>query len=240
MKVTLAALALSLAACDPRVTTLGSWQQPSGDVDVDAAPQPEPGQYIEAEAGELSGGFRVETDDAASAGRYLAPPDGIDSDREPGAARALYAFDLPRDATYRIWGRMRGPDVSSNRFWFRLDGGSWHKWRISTGDIWYWDAFHEDVEYDRPLEFELSAGAHTLTIANCVDGAGLDRLFVTSAGDTPPGNDTSCSPPHSIEREGRCERSCGSHGKTVCGGPACQGRAVLATYDCAVCCVIEP
>jgi hypothetical protein len=242
IRALLAAVLLSIA-CEPRRTTLASWkpdEDASDTSEIDAhTSDPEPGIYIEAEAGELSGGFRALADAAASAGLFLAPPDGVRSEAEPGAARARYDFELARGATYRIWGRIHGPDVAHNRFWFQLDGGAWHKWRISTGDIWYWDDLHEDTEYNRPLEFELSAGPHTLSIANCVDGVGLDRLYVSAAGDRPPGDDTACSPPHSIEVAGRCEASCGSHGKTECGVQACQGRAVIVAYDCAVCCVIE-
>jgi hypothetical protein len=244
---------LALSACDPRITSLGAWQpetlvhdaaEPDDAAqrdasDTDAADAAE-GQYLEAEAGELSAGFRSATDPSASAGQFLSPPDGARSDNAPGAARARYTFEVARTATYEIWGRIRGPDPEHNRFWFQLDGGEWHKWRLSTGDSWFWDAFHEDADYGMPLEFALSAGAHTLVIANCVDGAGLDRLYVRGPGDAPPVNDTRCNPPHSIERAGKCEPSCGSHGQTDCGSDVCQGRPPLAAYDCAVCCLIGP
>jgi hypothetical protein len=252
---------LALSACSPRITSLGAWQPDSGlrdasrpnaaqpdaaqrdastsEADPDAA-NTESGPYLEAEAGELSAGFRRASDPNASAGQFLSPPDGAHSENEPGAARARYTFEIARTATYEVWGRIRGPDPEHNRFWFQLDGGAWHKWRLSTGDIWFWDAFHEDANYGTPLEFALAAGAHTLVIANCVDGAGLDRLYIREAGATPPGNDTLCNPPHSIERAGKCVPSCGSHGRTDCGGDVCQGRPILSAYDCAVCCLIDP
>jgi hypothetical protein len=65
-------------------------------------------------------------------------------------------------------------------------------------------------------------------------------LYLTSEGDEPPGNDTPCNPPHSIEVEGMCEPSCGSLAPpgmtTTCQG--CDGRPLLdEVYDCPVCCV---
>jgi hypothetical protein len=236
---------LLLCACEPRVTSLGAWLPPrdAGEVDAsqpetDAAP-PERGQYIEAEDAELQGDYRAASDPLASGDQFLAAPEGVTADAAPGPARASYRFDVERAATYLIWVRMRGPDAEHNRFWFQLDDEPFRKMRLSTGDIWYWDPLHDDTRYDRPLEFVLSAGTHTLRIANCVDGTDIDRLYVTAAGDTPPGNTTACHPPHSIERAGVCLDSCGSHGRTSCGGPVCQGRTVVDAYDCAVCCLIE-
>jgi hypothetical protein len=241
-----------LGGCKPDVTSLGIWRPDAGERDatipvdgLDAAPRAEDaatieaGQYIEAEAGELSGGFTSAADATASAGHYLSPPGAVVSDSAPGAARARYTFEVARAATYRIWGRIRGPDAEHNRFWFQVDGRDWHKWRLSTGDIWFWDAFHDDIDYGNPIAFELSAGTHTLVIANGTDGTGLDRLYVSEPGDVPVGNDTACKPPHSIERAGQCVQSCGSHGRTDCGGAACAGHPVIVAYDCAVCCLLD-
>lgn len=217
-----------LAACSPRVTSVGTW------VEADDS------FYLEAEAGELSGGFSAAADTQASGGRYLSPPVAVTSDEQPGSALARYAMSIPAAASYVIWGRIRSPGASENRFWFQVDGGTWFKWRISVGDIWYWDALHDDTHYGQPLEFALSAGAHELSIANCVPGVALDRLYFTAQGDTPPGNETSCNPPHSIELNGACLPSCGSLGGTTCGPIACMNRELLPAYDCDVCCRIAP
>jgi hypothetical protein len=135
-----------------------------------------------------------------------------------------------------IWGRLRAPDALHNRLWIQVDDGPWRKWRLSTGDIWYWGALHDDTAYDEPLTFALTSGSHTLTLANCVDGVALDALHVANLGATSPPNDTPCHPPHSIEREGACVPSCGSQGGSRCGEAACRGRPLLAAYDCDVCC----
>jgi hypothetical protein len=193
--------------------------------------------YLEAEEASSLRGFTIERDDTAENARCLAAPDDAVETDEPGPARATYDFTLEKSATYVLWGRIRSPSASSNRFWFQVDGGTWFKWRISVGDIWYWDDLHDDTDYGTPLTFALEAGAHQLVFADAVSGVELDRLYITADGDTPPGNDTPCSPPHSIELDGVCLPSCGAQRGRMCGASACAGLAHIAAYDCDVCCM---
>jgi hypothetical protein len=242
-----AALAAAWIAggCDAVVTSVGAWEprrEPDAapDAAADAAePAVERVLYIEAEDGELSGGFTVAPEAGASNGFVLVPPPGAPSDVQPGPARARYAFELRAAGDYLLWGRSYAPGPDNNRFWFQLDGGPWFIWRISTGETWFWDDFHDDREYGRPLVFPLQPGAHELVIASCVEGVQLDRLYVTAEGDEPPGNDTPCDPPHTIEIGADCLPSCGLLDGTAC-GDACAGQMLLPAYDCAVCCRIEP
>ncbi|HEX6271588.1 MAG TPA: hypothetical protein VFZ53_01040 [Polyangiaceae bacterium] len=221
------ACAAAFAACEPVTTSVGSWER-------------ETSLYLEAEQGELSGGFSIGEDPEASEERFIAPPPGVTSDAEPGSARAVYAFSAAIEGDYVFWGRLRSPGALENRFWIRVDDGPWTKWRISVGDIWFWDDVHDDVSYGTPLVFPLSSGDHTLVVANAVDGVALDRLFLSPSGESPPGNATSCNPPHSIERDGECLPSCGSLNGTACDEVTCAGRELLDAYDCGVCCRVEP
>jgi hypothetical protein len=229
----LGALSVALLAvgCDAEVTPVGSWE-----------PIVKQSLYLEAESGQLSGGFTVGSDVTASSAAYIAPPPGIFSDDGAGEAQSRYLFTLPAQTKYRIWGRIRSPNAINNRFWFQVDGGPWFKWRISTGDIWFWDTFHDDTDYNSPLEFDPSPDQHELVIANCAPGTELDRLYITAAGDQPPGNATPCRPPHSIEVGGKCFPSCGSQATatedTTCLDTACQGRPTVQAYDCNLCCRI--
>jgi hypothetical protein len=229
-------LLVAMCGCPATETSIGSWWLDAGAPEPDAASPS--GQYLEAEDGALSGGYTVSAEASASAGHFLAAPMET-SDAMPGSARARYTFSVSRAGRYVIWGRIRAPDAMTNRLWFQVDGGTFVKWRISTGDIWYWDDLHDNVAYEKALTFELSAGAHELVLANCVAGVALDRLYITADGDVPPGNDTPCHPPHSIERDGMCLDSCGSQGGVGCGGPECMGKPVIDAYDCAVCCLGE-
>jgi len=219
----LAALAL-VAACTAVDVPVAAYVAPTG-------------QYLEAESAERSGGFTVGTHLDASGGAYLASPVDANSDDAPGPARARYVFEIARAADYVVWGRIHSPDAISNRFWFQVDDGPWHKWRISVGDIWYWDALHEDAQYGNELRFTLTEGMHALTFADCMPSVWLDRIYVTADGYEPPGNATPCNPPHSIEVGGACLPSCGSQGGNDCGATMCSGRMTFRAYDCDVCCV---
>jgi hypothetical protein len=220
------ACALCCCACSPQLTSLGAWQV---------------GEYIEAEAGELTG-FTVASEARASGKRYIAPPEDMRADgMTPGSARARYRFDVDAPGVHTLWGRLRAPDAQRNRVWFQVDAEPWRKWRLSTGEIWYWAPLHADFDYGHALQFELGAGPHTLTIANSVDGVWLDRWYLAAEGDElpSPANDTRCRPPHSIEVAGECLPSCGSQGGNSCDELECQGLPLLAAYDCGVCCIVE-
>jgi hypothetical protein len=226
-KVVLSGAALCAFGCNAEVTSVGQWD-------------PEEVCYLEAEDGELSAEFQVRRDATASARAFLEPVDAPASEAAPGAARARYVFTLPNAGEFELWGRIRSPSVDTNRLWFQLDGGTWYKWRISVGDVWFWDDFHDDTDYGRALTFELDAGVHELTLANCVSGVALDRLRVSSVDEPAPVNDTECNPPHSIELGGECFPSCGSQSGDLCGEAACSGKTIFDAYDCDVCCREAP
>jgi hypothetical protein len=207
-----------------------------------------PGLYLEAEDAEFSSdptlpdsAFAIISDPTASHGKYILPPASLASEGSPGSAQARYAFNLTKAGDYIIWGRLYTPDVTSNRVWFQVDGGPWYKWRMTVGTIWYWHFFDNDMLYNDALHFMLNAGPHQLLIANDTPGARLDKLYITSSGDIPPGNTTKCFPPHTIDRGGAtCEPSCGVQAKpnmpTSCTCAA--GLPTFYAYDCTskLCC----
>jgi hypothetical protein len=243
----------SVGAWEPVVVQAGSAGQAGGGAGglaggTGAGGQIEPrapGLYLEAERGLLSGGFAIASDPQASNGQYIEGPTGPVYDMAPGGpAQAHYSFELDSDGDYVIWGRIYSPSISSNRFWFQVDGGDWHLWRITVGVIWYWDDFHDNQRYNDTFHFPLTAGPHQLIIANAVNGAKLDRLYITADGDEPPGNDTPCRPPHSIDMGGGiCSPSCGSQA-TVGMGTSCDTTVCMDNpdqrdaYDCGVCCLV--
>ncbi len=207
-----------------------------------------PPLYIEAEDGQLSGGFLVESDPSASGGKYILPPPAVTSTDAPGAAAAEYVFrvraDLP--GPYVIWARIHGPGASNNSFWVTVEGVEGvgvetFRWRLSTGVIWYWARLTRDTDYGDPVMFQLDAGIHHLAFRNCEPGVGLDRLYITTAafdgGGIDPPNDTPCDPPNSIQLgDGTCQDSCGSLLGTTCGDQVCAGFVPLPSYDCTFCC----
>src|SRR5207302_1498334 len=92
------------------------------------------GTYIEAENGQLEGGFVIEDDALVSGGRFISPTVGQPSEDVPGPARARYELTATETGAYQIWGRIHGPDLSQNRLWIQVDQQVWYKWRITTGD----------------------------------------------------------------------------------------------------------
>ena len=238
----------ALSGCGALDVSVGVWQPDAegtslpeagaADASEDSAEPAPRALYLEAESAALSPGFQVLDDPGASGGQLLMPPDdtGPSADLVPGSARAVYSFELARGGDYVLWGRLRSPDAEHNRFWFSLDGAPFFKWRISVGDIWYWDDLHDNADYGHALHFALEAGQHELVIAPAVPGVALDRLYLSAEGDTPPGNITRCLPPHSIELLGECVRSCGAQRGERCGESACAGMLLIPAYDCNVCC----
>ncbi len=239
----LALLALACGACAPKITKIGAQHEPVFDASADGAAGSDAGvdagagHYIEAESGTLSGGFLIQDDATASGGHFITPQVGAASDgTEPGPARASYDIDVDGDGSYLIWARIQAADLSVNRFWFQVDGGDWIKWRITTGNIWFWNFFHDNIDYGTPIRETLTAGSHQLVIANCVDGAQIDALYYAADGSKPVGNTTKCNPPNSIDLDGGCQPSCGALGGTHCGSAACAGLPTVNVYDCAACC----
>jgi hypothetical protein len=229
--VLLCAAGLALSAGCGRVETV---------VGAELTDAPVSSLYLEAESGLLAGGFTIQVDPNASGGKYILPPSTA-SLYAPGTASAEYTFAVGLSGTYLFWGRIRGPGAENNTFWLSVDDGPFYQWRLSTGVIWYWGAITSGTDYGHPIPFLLAAGSHRLTFRNSATEVGLDRLYITALGDVPPGNDTKCDPPNSIQlADGGCEPSCGSHGNTTCGTTACAGQTPLVAYDCDICCHIPP
>jgi hypothetical protein len=112
--VSLSVALLAAYGCDPRVTKIGALTRAAA---VDAAPDAETsgaaadagtGKYLEAESGELSGGFVIVNDPSASGGQYITPQVGVTSDTDPGTARASYQLVAETAGTYLIWGTHSG------------------------------------------------------------------------------------------------------------------------------------
>jgi hypothetical protein len=219
----------ALVGCSSEVTSVGAYLPLSA------------GFYIEAEsAAELSGGFTIESDPTASGERYLAPPAGA-SAGAPGPARARFSMPITATGDYYIWGRLNSPDAIHNKFWFQVDGGPWHLWLITTGEVWWWDRLHDRTAYFQRLRFPLAIGAHELVIANAIDRTRLDTLYVTMGEETPEGNEIeSCDPPHQVRLGGVCVPSCGSLNGNSCIAADCAGRETFVVYDCPVCCFVPP
>lgn len=191
---------------------------------------------FEAEAGRLSSGLEIRQSDGIT---FVTSTVAAEQSDAPGSERARYDFTVDTPGEYVIWGHVHGPSVATNRFWFRVDAGTWYLWRVSTGSEWFWDDLHDNFEYGVPLYFQLDAGPHRLEVANAVTGAEVDAFSIRLATEDGPSNDVQCNPPHSVLIDGACVRSCGSYGNVSCGADVCAGLPEVVSYDCALCCLLD-
>lgn len=151
--------------------------------------------WIEAEnTGTLTAPLAVQSEATAAGGEYIAVP--FDSmlalSADPSASTdgiASYIFNVGTAGTYRIWGRLRIPTTDNDSFWVRIDGGTWYQWNnIPLSTDWAWDDVHDTENVDTVVDFELTAGQHTLNLAYREIGAELDKILITDdAAFTPSG-----------------------------------------------------
>jgi hypothetical protein len=178
----------------------------------------------------------VGTDAVASGGEYIESPAGFTSDSGPGPARAEYDIEITTAGMYRFWGRFYTPTLDNNRVWVKVDDGTWTKLRVTTGETWFWYTFHVEGMFETPIQYTLTAGTHKLYVASNSDAVKIDRYYVSPAADRPPGDDTTCNPPHTIPQGGVCKSSCGMLTGDSCDAVLCQGKVQFDAYDCDVCC----
>ena len=105
----------------------------------------------------------------------------------PPTASRTYSFDVPEDGVYRLAFRVIITG-GSDSFWVRIPGmvtntlnhaSGWVRFNgIEPGDTWHWDEVHswEPDESFQLVDFTLSAGTHTLEVAQREDGALLDAI----------------------------------------------------------------
>ena len=86
---------------------------------------------------------------------------------------AQYGFGAPTTAEYALWALVRGPDSSSDSFYFSLDNedlSSYRGWSTGVQDTWMWR---------RVWQKELTAGKHTVRIKHRETGPLLKALLIT-------------------------------------------------------------
>lgn len=148
---------------------------------------PGPGQMeIEAETGTLIEPFQIATDPAASGGSYIVVPDGTGDQGSSTPARGIaeYHFVVEQAGDYVVWARIFSTGPTNDTFWISVDNGAFVRWNLATGPGWHWDMANAHGGAD-PLVTPLTAGAHRVRIAWREDGAGLDKIVITTSRDQP-------------------------------------------------------
>ena len=128
-------------------------------------------------------------DPAASGGFYVFAPSGnVSTAAAPGTGHARYAFTVPAAGTYRVRALVKAPTMNSDSFWVRMDSGSWQSWNGFYGttpqdaESFRWVNVYGST-VSSPVNFNLSAGNHTLTFGYREPNTLLDKIQIFPAND---------------------------------------------------------
>jgi hypothetical protein len=108
--------------------------------------------------------------------RYIHVPedDGSMWSADPGYS-ATFCLTINRHGCYRLNGRTRAPDSSSDSFFVQFGDGDIWTWFVAQS--WrYRNDLVNDYLHDDPVEMYLTAGDHIVTVFAREDGTRLDRL----------------------------------------------------------------
>ncbi|PPK88533.1 putative secreted protein (Por secretion system target) [Neolewinella xylanilytica] len=148
----------------------------------------------EAECGSIGDKWERATDSDASNGSYLINTSNayIGSAPANDASQMLrYEVSVSTPGTYHLFLRLNAPDVGSNSVWVRIDNGNWVKmWEEIGGAPLLTRGFEwRKVNHDgKDIDFNLSTGKHTITIANRETRTGFDKLLLSLNDRLPSGN----------------------------------------------------
>ncbi|MFN8442362.1 MAG: DUF6605 domain-containing protein [Caldilineaceae bacterium] len=169
---------------------------PSPTPTATATPPPNcTGLQREAEAGTLVGPFVIGNDPAASGGQYIHVPNGVGD--QPGvpsqAKKATYCFTVTTPGTYRIKAGVYGANTLDDSFYVQVDNApaAGYTWDIFLNTTYASDYINNRGVAD-PLELQLTAGQHTVSIFLREDGTRLDNLQLELV-DRGPGPDPVCA-----------------------------------------------
>ena len=128
--------------------------------------------YIEAETGELSGNFWIETDSSASENMYIYGTQGSPRDGD-----AVYAFTIQEAGNYFIWGRCYAFTGTEDSFFLMVDDGDTLTWHLEGEyNLWEWQKVSDQHQVQ---QFNLAAGEHELRVIKRDKRARLDKLIIT-------------------------------------------------------------
>ena len=157
---------------------------------------------LEAECATVGSGWVVRNASGASNGKFTVftgdRQNTVPTTDDP-AQQVTFATSVASSGTYYLHLRMNAPDAGRNSLWVRVDGGAWTRmWQeiggaqiLTTG--FEWRVLNTDGTL-QPLQ--LSAGSHTITVANREPGTELDKIVVSTTAEAPTGTGpsaTNCS-----------------------------------------------
>ena len=153
----------------------------------------QPSIAIEAECATVGSGWRRYTHDNASNDSYLAFT-GDRNERVPtsnvASQQVVFRVETTERATYHLFLRMNAPTNGKNSVWVRIDEGAWIRfWQEIGGQQlmtkgFEWRKVNDD---GKDVSFQLSAGTHTIRIANRESFTEIDKLQLSKSSSLPRG-----------------------------------------------------
>ncbi len=130
--------------------------------------------WFEPECLTVGENWKLYIDPQVSNKRFLTPEPGFNSVSEAPAdsADAIYIpFSVTYDTIYHLYGRLNCPGTDDDSYWIKMDENDFVMYDELGTSGWEWKEI---------TSYNLTAGEHTLTIAYSEDGAGMDKLCITS------------------------------------------------------------
>jgi len=132
-------------------------------------------------------GFSIASDPAASGGSYIGAASGGNYYNSPNPSfKAEYCFNVPTAGTYRIKAKTYAADNLSDSFYVTVDGTptSGYLWDVAQNTSYATDYVNDRNNAD-PVEVQLSAGQHFVTVYLREQGTRLDTIALEQVV-TPP------------------------------------------------------
>lgn len=135
--------------------------------------------YYEVECAPHGSEWETIRDSGASRDAYLTIQNGLNSTeaaKTTDESTIKLDINVSKDETYYLFARLNCANASDDSFYLNVDDGDFVAYNGLETDGWEWV---------RLSKTDLTAGAHTLTIAYREDGAKIDKLCITDYVDGP-------------------------------------------------------
>lgn len=166
-------------------------EEPENPTDTEAV-------YLEPEcAASIGENWDIIADTDASDGSYIMVKAGIQSLAEAAGSEGSVelSFSVETAGNFNIYARLNCPSADDDSYWIKMDDGAFVMVNGLATSAWQWMNLNN---------YDLTAGAHTLTITYREDGAKLDKICISNYTDSPQGmgNDAenACSSTNGTDR----------------------------------------
>ena len=146
----------------------------------------------EAECSQLGAGWSVEASGTAANGEYAVfrGSSQLSAPSEDPAYHLTFTLQISQAGRYNVAFRLNAKDAGHNSVYVKVDDGGWMRfWETADGAQILTSGFEWRTLTDngRTVSLDLTAGTHTLTVANREAGTLIDRIQLSDAPGLPEG-----------------------------------------------------